>query len=93
MNVYTIEKAAEIKWKDKSPDKGPEEADNAKHAAVLELAQLIWTGHVIRMPDERTPYCYQYHRKYIQRGVVPSCILFCPFKILTHSNSHQSSQL
>ena len=35
---------------------GPEESRNAKHMhTVLKLAQLRWTGHVIRMADERLP--------------------------------------
>ena len=33
--------------------RGPKESKDAKHAVVLKLAQLRWTGHVIRMPDER----------------------------------------
>ena len=32
---------------------GPEESRDAKH--VLKLVQRRWTGHIIRMPDERLP--------------------------------------
>ena len=33
---------------------GPEESRDAKHT-VLNLAQLRWTGHIIRMPGDRLP--------------------------------------
>ena len=34
--------------------RGPEESRDAKHT-VLKLAQLMWIGHDIRMPDEQLP--------------------------------------
>ena len=51
-----FEKVVKIKWHDEIPD-----TENLKKAGmhsmhtVLKLAQLRWTGHVMRMPDEQLP--------------------------------------
>ena len=51
-----LRKLLKIKWQDRIPD-----TDVLKRAGIqsvhtlLKLAQLRWTGHVIRMPDERLP--------------------------------------
>ena len=51
-----FEKAVKIKWQDKIPDTEVlKRAGMQSMHAVLKLAQLRWTGHVIRMPDERLP--------------------------------------
>ena len=45
-----------IKWQDKIADTGVlKKAGMQSMHTVLKLAQLRWTGHVIRMPDERLP--------------------------------------
>ena len=41
-------------WQDKIPDTEVQAGMQSMHT-VLKLAQLRWTGHVIRMPDERLP--------------------------------------
>ena len=49
-------KLLKIRWQDKIPD--TEVLKKAKMQSVhtlLKLAQLRWTGHVTRMPDERLP--------------------------------------
>ena len=49
-------KLLKIRWQDKTPD--TELLKKAKMQSVhtlLKLAQLRWTGHVTRMPDERLP--------------------------------------
>ena len=51
-----LRKLLKISWQDKIPD--TEVLKKAKMQsvhAVLKLAQLRWTGHVTRMPDERLP--------------------------------------
>ena len=46
--------AVKIKWQDKIPDTQVlKKAGMQSMHTVLKLAQLRWTGHVIRMPDER----------------------------------------
>ena len=44
-----------IKWQDKIPDTEVLKKTGMQRHTVLKLAQLRWTGHVIRMPDERLP--------------------------------------
>ena len=51
-----LEKAFKIKWQDKIPDtEVPKKAGIQSMHTVLKLhvAQLIWTGHLKRIPDER----------------------------------------
>ena len=51
-----MRKILKIRWQDKIPD--TEVLKKAKMQSVhtlLKLAQLRWTGHVTRMPDERLP--------------------------------------
>ena len=52
----TSKKLLKIKWQDKIPDTEVlKKAGMQSMHTVLKLAQLRWTGHVIRMPDERLP--------------------------------------
>ena len=45
-----------IRWQDKIPDTEVLKKANMQSVrTVLKLAQLRWTGHVTRMPDERLP--------------------------------------
>ena len=47
---------SKIKWQDQIPDTEVlKKAGMQSIHTVLKLAQLRWTGHVIRMPDERLP--------------------------------------
>ena len=51
-----LRKLLKIKWQDKIPDTEVlKKAGMQSMHTVLKLAQLRWTGHVIRMPDERLP--------------------------------------
>ena len=51
-----LRKLLKIKWQDKIPDtEGLTKAGMQSMHTVLKLAQLRWTGHVIRMPDARLP--------------------------------------
>ena len=55
-HLCCLRKLLKIRWQDKSPD--TEVLKKAKIQRVhtlLKLAQLRWTGHVTRMPDERLP--------------------------------------
>ena len=51
-----LRKLLEIKWQDKIPyTEVLKKAGMQSMHVVLKLAQLRWTGHVIRMPDKRLP--------------------------------------
>ena len=51
-----FEKAVKIKWQEKIPDMEVlKKAGMQRMHTVLKLAQLRWTGHVIKMPDKRLP--------------------------------------
>ena len=55
-NLSCLRKLLKIRWQDRIPD--TEVLKKAKMQSVhtlLKLAQLRWTGHVTRMPDERLP--------------------------------------
>ena len=55
-HLSCLKKLLKIRWQDKIPD--TEVLKKAKMQSVhtlLKLAQLRWTGHVTRMPDERLP--------------------------------------
>ena len=55
-HLSCLSKILKIRWQDKIPD--TEVLKKAKMQSVhtlLKLAQLRWTGHVTRMPDERLP--------------------------------------
>ena len=55
-HLSCLRKILKIRWQDKTPD--TEVLKKAKMQSVhtlLKLAQLRWTGHVTRMPDERLP--------------------------------------
>ena len=51
-----LRKLLKIKWQDRIPDtEVPKRVGMQSIHTLLKLAQLRWTGHVIRMPDERLP--------------------------------------
>ena len=51
-----LRKLLKIKWQDRIPDtEVPKRAGMQSIHTLLKLAQLRWTGHVTRMPDERLP--------------------------------------
>ena len=51
-----FEKVVKIKWQYKIPETEVlKKAGMQSIHTVLKLAQLRWTGHVIKMPDERLP--------------------------------------
>ena len=55
-HLFCLRKLLKIKWQDKIPDKEVlKVAGMQSMHTVLKLSQLRWTGHVIRMPDERLP--------------------------------------
>ena len=52
--LVVFRKLLKIKWQDKIPDiKVLKKAGMQSMHATLKLAQLRWTGHVIRIPDEQ----------------------------------------
>ena len=60
-HISCLRKLLKIRWQDKIPD--TEVLKKAKMQSVhtlLKLAQLRWTGHVARMPDERLPKKFLY---------------------------------
>ena len=51
-----LRKLLKIKWQDRIPDTEVlKRAGLQSIHTLLKLAQLRWTGHVTRMPDERLP--------------------------------------
>ena len=55
--LVVLRKLLKIKWQDNIPDiKVLKKAGTQSMHATLKLAQLRWTGHVIRMPDEQLPF-------------------------------------
>ena len=55
-DLTILRKLLKIKWQDKIPDTEVlKKAGMQSMHTVLKLAQLRWTGHVIRMPDVRLP--------------------------------------
>ena len=51
-----LRKLLKIKWQDRIPDTEVlKRAGMQSVHTLLKLAQLRWTGHVTRMPDERLP--------------------------------------
>ena len=51
-----LRKLQKIKWQDRIPDTEVlKRAGMQSIHTLLKLAQLRWTGHVTRMPDERLP--------------------------------------
>ena len=60
-HLSCLRKLLKIRWQDKIPD--AEVLKKAKMQSIhtlLKLAQLRWTGHVTRMPDERLPKKFLY---------------------------------
>ena len=49
-----LRKLVKIKWQDRIPDTDDLKRMQSVHT-LLKLAQLKWTDHVTRMPDERLP--------------------------------------
>ena len=55
-HLSCLRKLLKIKWQDKIPDTEVlKKAGMQSMHTVFKLAQRRWTGHVIRMPDERLP--------------------------------------
>ena len=51
-----LRKLLKIKWQDRIPDREVLKRTGMQSVHILlKLAQLRWTGHVTRMPDERLP--------------------------------------
>ena len=55
-HLSCLRKLLKIRWQDKIPDTEVLKKANMQSVhTLLKLAQLRWTGHVTRMPDERLP--------------------------------------
>ena len=55
-HLSCLRKIKKIRWQDKIPDTEVLKKANMQSVhTLLTLAQLRWTGHVTRMPDERLP--------------------------------------
>ena len=55
-HLSCLRKILKIRWQDKIPDTEVLKKANMQSVhTLLKLAQLRWTGHVTRMPDERLP--------------------------------------
>ena len=55
-HLSCLKKILKIRWQDKIPDTEVLKKANMQSVhTLLELAQIRWTGHVTRMPDERLP--------------------------------------
>ena len=54
LHLSCLRKLLKIRWQDKIPDTEVLKKANMQSVhTLLKLAQLRWTGHVTRMPDER----------------------------------------
>ena len=61
LNHFHLRKLLKIRWQDKIPDTEVLKKANMQSVhTLLKLAQLRWTGHVTRMPDERLPKKFLY---------------------------------
>ena len=55
-HLSCLRKILKIRWQDKIPDTEVLKKEKTQSVyTLLNLAQLRWTGHVTRMPDERLP--------------------------------------
>ena len=55
-HLSCLRKLLKIKWQNKIPEmEVMKKAGVQRMHTFLKLAQLRWTGHIIRMPDERLP--------------------------------------
>ena len=65
-----LRKLLKIKWKDKIPDTEVlKKAGMQSMHTVLKIAQLRWTGHFIKMPDERFPKNVFYKRTTVGKAL------------------------
>ena len=54
-HLSCLRKLLKIGWQDPGYRSHEESRDAKRLYAILKLAQLRWTGHITRMPDERLP--------------------------------------
>ena len=63
-----LRKLLKIKWQDRIPDTEVLKSAGMQNVhTLLKLAQLRWTGHVTRMPDERLPKKIIYGELQVER--------------------------